>query len=73
MAFYKTYRFTVSCLCMAVTSLKTMANAAQNQTCKNGAFWADFRKKIGSLAVAGLVVLKTLMSPVEAQKAPSGV
>jgi hypothetical protein len=67
-ASYKTYRLTVSCRCRAVTSLKAKANTAQNQTCKNGAFEADFRKKIGSLAVAGLVVLTTLMNPVNTEK-----
>ncbi len=36
-------------------------------------FGADFRKKIGSLAVAGLVVLTTLANPVSHEKAPQGV
>ena len=46
---------------------------ANQKTQERRDFWADFRRKIGALAVAGLVVLTTLMSPVEAQKAPSGV
>jgi len=36
-------------------------------------FLADFRKKIGQLAVAGLVILTTLASPVNGEKAPQGV
>ena len=36
-------------------------------------FWADFRKKIGQLAVAGLVVMTMLASPVNGEKAPQGV
>ena len=36
-------------------------------------FWQDFRKKIGQLAVAGLVILTMLASPVNGEKAPQGV
>lgn len=49
------------------------ANMEREKTQERRDFWADFRKKIGSLAVAGLVVLTTLMSPVEGSKAPQGV
>ncbi|WP_206211006.1 hypothetical protein, partial [Vogesella urethralis] len=49
------------------------ANMERDITQERRDFWADFRKKIGSLAVAGLVVLTTLMSPVEGSKAPQGV
>ena len=49
------------------------ANMEREKTQERRDFWADFRKKIGSLAVAGLVVLTTLMSPAEGSKAPQGV
>lgn len=49
------------------------ANMEREKTQERRDFWADFRKKIGSLAVAGLVVLTTLMNPVNTEKAPSGV
>jgi len=49
------------------------ANMEREKTQARRDFWADFRKKIGALAVAGLVILTTLMSPVEGSKAPQGV
>ncbi len=49
------------------------ANMEREKTQERRDFWADFRKKIGALAVAGLVILTTLMSPVEGSKAPQGV
>ncbi|MDC7718645.1 hypothetical protein PQU95_15690 [Vogesella sp. DC21W] len=49
------------------------ANMEREKSFEKKEFWADFRKKIGALAVAGLMVLTTLMSPVEGSKAPSGV
>ncbi|MFN4235899.1 MAG: hypothetical protein ACK4FZ_01450 [Vogesella sp.] len=51
-------------VCIMVANQKTQARRD---------FWADFRRKIGALAVAGLVVLTTLMNPVNTEKAPSGV
>jgi hypothetical protein len=49
------------------------ANMEREKTQERRDFWADFRKKIGALAVAGLVILTTLMSPVSHEKAPQGV
>jgi hypothetical protein len=52
----------------------TQPNATKcNQTNARRDFWADFRKKIGALAVAGLVILTTLANPVSHEKAPQGV
>lgn len=49
------------------------ANMEREKSQERRDFWADFRRKIGAMAVAGLVVLTTLMSPVNTEKAPSGV
>jgi hypothetical protein len=59
----------------AIYLLETIAaaNMEREKTQARRDFLADFRKKIGALAVAGLMVLTTLMSPVEGSKAPSGV
>lgn len=44
----------------------------KNQARKD--FWSDFRKKIGALAIAGLVVLTMLANPSQnTEKAPQGV
>jgi len=49
------------------------ANMEREKTQERRDFWADFRKKIGALAVAGLVILTTLANPVSHEKAPQGV
>lgn len=55
--------------CVALPAMQLMPLCAPAST----EFLSGFRKKIGSLAVAGLVVLATLMSPFEGSKAPQGV
>lgn len=61
--------------CLGIDPLEIIAaaNMEREKTQARRDFWADFRKKIGALAVAGLVVLTTLMTPVNGEKAPQGV
>ena len=49
------------------------ANMEREKTQERREFWADFRRKIGAMAVAGLMVLTMLMNPVNTEKAPQGV
>ena len=69
------YAYIVVAECLGIDPLEIIA-AANMEREKNQArrdFWQDFRKKIGQMAVAGLVILTTLASPVNGEKAPQGV
>lgn len=50
------------------------ANYEREKTQAKKDFWTDFRKKIGALAIAGLMVLTMLANPSQTSaKAPQGV
>ena len=66
----------VSAEILGIDALEIIA-AANYEREKNQArkdFWQDFRRKIGALAIAGLVVLTMLANPSQnTEKAPQGV
>ncbi|MEQ6290779.1 hypothetical protein ACFPAG_09175 [Vogesella sp. GCM10023246] len=56
-----------------LTSLSVHFVAGNKNQAKKD-FWQDFRRKIGALAIAGLMVLTMLVNPSQTSaKAPQGV